>query len=764
MRSTAGVARSFALACPVLVALALLPRADPRAALEVPSAHDPALDDPDGTVTDTPDLPTPRLDPPPPAPPEQPLLAPAPEPPPAAAPVTRTSAAEDRHFPRPAKLAPAVAFWKRVYLEVATDGGFVHDAEVLSAVFEVIHFDDVKSERARQRQVDGRREFWRALLDDLRHERASGEEAARVADLYRRALGREPTARDYGLARNRIRFQLGQRDKFRSGLIASGAWEDAMRDVFRREGLPEDLAYLPHVESSFNVHAYSKYGAAGPWQFMRSTGRRFLRIDYVVDERLDPMASTRAATRLLAENYRVLGTWPLALTAYNHGTGGMARAKRRLGTDRIEEIVESYQSRTFGFASRNFYAQFLAAREILRSHESYFGPIRRDAPEPVDEVILPFFADVHTLEANLGVGPEAIHALNPALRPPVFRSGKRIPRGFALRLPAGTVGADAQAWLANVPAEERHAQQRHADYYQVSRGDTLGRIATRHGVSLGALLAANDLGNRRRIYPGQLLQSPELPGSRRSQPTLVASATAATLPAPKPVAPPALPKPEPVAPEPTPAEPPTPEIAAVAVEDAAPPVEPEDADAVGAVEPGTGEAEESATPEVIALVEPADSADAAGAAVAVPGVSAESPWRRIENDAVMVDALETLGHFAEWLELPAQRLRNLNDLSPRRPLRLGQRIRLDFSRVPRETFLERRLEYHKGVEEDFFGSWRVTGTESHRLKPGESLWALAQKRGVPIWLIHRYNPDVDLTRLVPGANVELPLVEKLGGA
>ena len=98
-------------------------------------------------------------------------------------------------------------------------------------------------------------------------------------------------------------------------------------------GLPTELAALPHVESSFNTYAYSKVGAAGMWQFMRGTGRRFLRIDAAVDERLDPYRSTEAAASFLEQNYIVLGSWPLALTAYNHGAGGM---KRRAGAARHE--------------------------------------------------------------------------------------------------------------------------------------------------------------------------------------------------------------------------------------------------------------------------------------------------------------------------------------------------------------------------------------------------------------------------------------------
>ena len=148
-------------------------------------------------------------------------------------------------------------------------------------------------------------------------------------------------------------------DRFREGLIRSGAYVDQIKEIFRSYGLPSDLAYLPHVESSFNPKAYSKFGAAGLWQFMRSTGKRFLEIDYTLDERRDPIRASHAAARLLKENYKALGTWPMAITAYNHGLAGMMRATRSKGN--YEAIFKQYRSRLFKFASRNFYSEFLAA-------------------------------------------------------------------------------------------------------------------------------------------------------------------------------------------------------------------------------------------------------------------------------------------------------------------------------------------------------------------------------------------------------------------
>lgn len=616
------------------------------------------------------------------------------------APQTDPGAASRLDFPEPEALRPAVAFWMRVYLEVTTDGGILHDSRHLGLIYETVRFEGEKSRRKRERIVDAHRKTWRTALRRLSRgmePRDDGEMRALL--LLERALGHKPTARDLANASRRVRFQLGQRDKFRRGIIRSGGHEDAMRAVFRSRGLPEDLAYLPHVESSFNHNAYSKYGAAGLWQFMRRTGSRYLRIDYVVDERLDPMAATVAAASLLEDNYAALESWPLAITAYNHGRSGMKRAQRRLGTAEIDVIVEKYRSRTFGFASRNFYAQFLAARRIIRAYPSYFGPVERESPKAVDEIRLPFFADVSDIRRYLEISPEVIRQHNPALRPPVFRSGKRIPRDYMLRLPAGTVGADPEQWFSRIPAEKRHAKQHRSHYYQVRRGDTLSQIARRNQTSIGTLVAINSLPSRHRIYPGQVLQLPERPSAKPSRRRIELVKTANAAPARRP-------------------------------------------------------------PATLAPVRGIDTS-----AAPAPPIGADSPWRRVDGVWIIVDSDETIGHLADWLRIPASRLRELNRLPARRRLRMGQRLRLEFEQVTPDVFLQRRVEYHKGIEEDFFGSYRVRGTIEHELVRGDNLWALAHKTyGVPTWLLRRFNPTSDLTHLSPGTKLIIPIVENLSSS
>jgi membrane-bound lytic murein transglycosylase D len=723
--------------------------------------------------------------------------------------VTAAAARADTPFPEPPALSPAVSFWVRVYTEASTDGGFIHDARLLDVVYEHLRFEGETSSRVRQNVVERGKAQWRDVLERLAEGGApSGPREEQVVRLLTIALGHAPEPRDYKDAKWNLRFQLGQRDKFREGLVRSGAYETEMRQVFREQGMPDDLALLPHVESSFNVRAYSKDGAAGIWQFMRGTGRRFMKVDYVVDERLDPITATRAAARLLHENYATLGSWPLALTAYNHGAAGVARAVRNLGTDQIDEIVRRYDSATFGFASRNFYAQFLAARKVMKSYESYFGPVRRDSPAPVEVVHLPFYADVTDVSRRLGVSTQDIAELNPALRQPVFRSNKRIPRGYALRVPAHAVGGDAAQWVASVPTEMRHSEQHESRYYTVRRGDTLSKVAAANHTTIPALLAQNELRARTHIYPGQVLQLPERGGRHAApeEPVQVASSepvAPAGPPAPSAAAP--EPPPVPVEPPAPPAEPPAPALAAASASapsapaplpaeptetaatlvaaaesagssadpaDTAPAVEPSDAsanpdaaeDAAGATaELGTETLPENAArataPVVVALAEPAVAKKEEAPPAGEPD---ESPFRRADGNRVIVDDDETLGHFADWLEVTPQHLRNLNKLRPRRPIQVGQALKLDFSKVSPEQFQQRRLEYHKGIEEDFFGSFRVTGTVEHSLRSGDTLWLLSHKLyGVPTWLIHRYNPDVDFSKLHPGVKLEIPIVEKV---
>src|SRR5579872_3159493 len=399
--------------------------------------------------------------------------------------MARVFAADDP-MPRPAELERDVQFWIRVYTQVDTNSGFLHDEHNLAVVYDTLHFAPNTSPRERERLVEQDRNKYVAALRRIAaaNGRPLSDDDKRILNMW----GSEGTPARLLEATDEIRFQLGQSDRFRAGLIRSGAWETHIAETLANLGLPAELAVLPHVESSFNPAAYSKVGAAGLWQFMRSTGRRYMRIDSAVDDRLDPFRSTEAAAQLLAYNYRLLGSWPLALTAYNHGAEGMRRAKESLGTDDIVEIVRNYRSPTFGFASRNFYVSFLAALEIDHNPEKYFGQIEHSAEAKFQELQLPVRTSINALQRALGIDVERLRALNPALLPACWRGQRPVPSGYRLRLPL----ADTR-WTSDLlaqrlaPGGELVAVSHESSRHRVLRGETLASIAGQYGMTPRAL-------------------------------------------------------------------------------------------------------------------------------------------------------------------------------------------------------------------------------------------------------------------------------------
>ena len=382
--------------------------------------------------------------------------------------------AADDLTPRPPELERDVQFWIRVYSEVTTNEGFLHDERNLAVVYQAVHFEPGATPAQRREHLDGLREHYRGILQRL------SEGATDLTADERRiqsAFGKEASTERYEQALGEMRFQLGQADRFREGIVRSGAWEGHIADTLASLGLPPAIAALPHVESSFNPDAYSKVGAAGLWQFMRSTGRRFLRIDEAVDERMDPFRATEAAAQLLDFNYRLLGTWPLALTAYNHGAAGMRRARDTMGTSDIVLIVRQHKSPSFGFASRNFYVSFLAALEIDRNPEKYFGPLERRPRTRFKEVEVPAYVSMAALEGLVNVDRSRLATLNPALRPPVWNGQRRVPQGYRLRLPGDAADWTREQLAARLPVTEQYAGQTGQGRYRVQAGETLAALA-----------------------------------------------------------------------------------------------------------------------------------------------------------------------------------------------------------------------------------------------------------------------------------------------
>lgn len=234
-----------------------------------------------------------------------------------------------------------------------------------------------------------------------------------------------------------IRNQRGVKERFRDGVVRSGRYLHAMERVFELEGLPKELTRLPLVESSFDYTAYSSVGAAGIWQFMRATGKKYMRIDASIDERRDPIFATRAAAKYLAHAYQRLGNWSLALTSYNHGVAGVARAVAESGSTDLAQIIDRYDGKAFGFASKNFYAEFMAALHVEQNAEYYFPGIRREDPWRFDEVRLARALTFGELVRFSGANSDDVEKLNRALMKPVLSGRVRIPAASVVKVPSG---------------------------------------------------------------------------------------------------------------------------------------------------------------------------------------------------------------------------------------------------------------------------------------------------------------------------------------
>jgi membrane-bound lytic murein transglycosylase D len=698
-------------------------------------------------------------------------------------------------FPEPAILKDNVAFWKKVYTEFSLKQGVLHDREYPLLIYRTFTLNP-SNRKSSSRYIESQKEQVVSCLRNLQMQPESTwtQEEKNIARMFKEHAPENALTG----AQERIRFQLGQKERFRQGLERSTAYLDTIRSVFAQYDVPPRLAYLPHVESSFNYEAYSKVGAAGLWQFMRGTGKLFLKINYLIDERRDPVLATVAAARLLRQNFNELSAWPLAITAYNHGLGGMKRAVEVTGSRDISVIVQNYTSPSFQFASKNFYACFLAASEIANNPTLYFSDLHCMSKHEYKTVTLPSFMKPSVVSRYLNVPEKALMEYNPSIRAVVFSQQKQIPAGFCMRVPTEIMVPQAEKVLAAIPDSLKSEQPERSNYYNVQEGDNLAGIALRLGVPVSQLVVENNINRKNMIFTGQVLR---VPSTGAAPPVTVASVNQAEPPsaqpppavpppptpqfaqASQPVSPPALaatqaPSPETVQPAvlgpaaagsaelqgpvPPPAlepPPPTPEAPLARIVKAkAPPPRPlappeiladslkeismKKADTLPLVSQGTR-----------SLVVPAFDVSVYNLEVTL------SPAGATAKIKVSVD--ETIGHYADWLGVPTYRVRELNRLSGRSDIRINGSVSVPADQDKLARFVKARLEYHMALEEDFYSRYKVTDVRPHAIKRGEVLWSICNsEEQIPLWLFAKYNKHLDLGTLMPGTRVWIPVVEE----
>lgn len=337
-------------------------------------------------------------------------------------------------FPAYPAIQANINFWEKIYSTYSTSQAVIHDRNDLTKIYDVITIIDYLLPGAQQLNkplIESTKQKYSTILSRLGQGiNPVTKEEHRIAALHKNASRSQLIE-----ASESIRSQIGQKERFRQGVIRSGAYMPEIKRIFRAHNLPEELAYLPHVESSFNPEAYSKVGASGLWQFTRPTGLAYMRIDELIDERQDPIIASHAAAKFLKKNHSLLDCWALALTAYNYGTSGMMRAKRDKGS--YENIFLGYREGYFKFASRNFYSEFLAALRVAKRIEQE-PALSRHKPIPTTTVRLKKKASLDNISRNFKVDLKTIKELNPAIKAVAFQGRQQLPQGYQLKLPVTT--------------------------------------------------------------------------------------------------------------------------------------------------------------------------------------------------------------------------------------------------------------------------------------------------------------------------------------
>ncbi len=279
-------------------------------------------------------------------------------------------------------------------------------------------------------------------------------------------------------------FQTRGRDKFELYLTRSGKYEDMMRGILEKYGLPGDLIYLALIESGFSPKAYSVAKAAGPWQFIAGTGRRYgLKIDWWTDERRDYEKSTHAAASYLKDLYGMFDSWPLATAAYNAGEGKITKAVARYKSD---DYVELSRYRYLKRETKDYVPKMIAALTIAKDPEKFgFGGVQYEAPLEFEKVTVPGGTDMDALGRVVGVPYETVREWNPELRrfctPPNRET-------YELRLPKG-FGEIAQDRMEEIRANARVTFVQHT----VRKGETLKSLADRYETTEPVLQELNGL-------------------------------------------------------------------------------------------------------------------------------------------------------------------------------------------------------------------------------------------------------------------------------
>ena len=345
-----------------------------------------------------------------------------------------------------------VRFWEKVFSTYPSTTVVIHDINDLNRVIDIIDYKSISNQFQKGTKILPRKtrdqisnkylaRYEKALKRFKKFKKSAikfGPIEKRIYAVYRK----NPLAlRKLYQGKVSIRAQAGLADDFKIAKKSADKYFPIMESIFAEHNVPKEITRLIFVESMFNINAYSKVGAAGIWQFMPTTAQEFMNVNHLVDERRDPIKSTRAAAKPLAQNYRIVKSWPHAITAYNHGATGMKKAIKKLGTRNFDQTLKHYRSKNFGFASQNFYAELIAAINVYDSLKKKNGTSNESLPK-TEVITLTKRMSLNQIINKTPLSEATIKKHNPCLLEPTYDKyrHKKLPKNYQIRVPRHLAG------------------------------------------------------------------------------------------------------------------------------------------------------------------------------------------------------------------------------------------------------------------------------------------------------------------------------------
>lgn len=348
-------------------------------------------------------------------------------------------------FPATPLVKAQSEFWIKVFRRYKSSATIIHDPEFVDVIIDVVDYDNFKKKynngrafnRNEKREILNRYvERYQIAITRLQK---IGKKALEYGPMEQRVLQvyskRKETLSRLFTEEIYLRTQQGLADEFERAAERADTYLPYMERIFKNRGLPHELTRIAFVESMFNREALSKVGASGVWQFMPDTARIYMTVNSYIDERRSPLKASYGAAMLLETNNKLLKAWPLAITAYNHGAGGMQRAIRTVGSRDLDDIIRRYQAGSFGFASRNFYSEFLAARQVYKDLYQK-QQVAHKNPMKIDHIRLDRPVSVHQLITHTPLKQDVLKEYNQCLLPKSFANKHQpLPVGFEIIVP-----------------------------------------------------------------------------------------------------------------------------------------------------------------------------------------------------------------------------------------------------------------------------------------------------------------------------------------